>query len=94
MQRGTFIAQQGVEGMRFISGNHWESLPIDSFTLMIQRDTVILYKQKVNDQYFNENLKEELKIIQTGDRILIFNIYGYGIDKKTVFIRPIEFIIM
>ena len=91
--RGAFLAQQGVGGMRFLAGNHWEPIRIDSFSIVVQRDTAIVFKNKVIGQIFDTKLKERMKEIIKGDRIIICNIYGHGPENIPIFIRPIEFII-
>lgn len=91
--RGAFLAQQGVGGMRFIANNHWEPIQIDSFLIVVQSDTVIVLKSKVIGQMFDANLRERMKVVRKGDRIIICNIYGHGPENIPIFIRPIEFII-
>lgn len=93
IKRGEFIAQQGVRGIRFFKGNHWEPIIVDSFSLMILRDTTVILQIKNRGQIFTENVKTELKKLMANDRVIIYSIYSRDYGNKLVFIRPVEFII-
>lgn len=93
ISRGAFLAQEGVGGMRFIGGNHWEGISIDSFSIIVQRDSLVICKSHIIGQFFDYNLKISLSAIQKDDRIVIFRIYSHNYDGTIIFIRPIEFII-
>jgi len=93
IRRGEFLAQQGVGGMRYIAGNHWERIPIDSFCIVIMRDTAAIAQIKNKGQIFTFDSKAQLSKLAVNDRVLIYDIYGRDYDGKTVFIRPIELII-
>jgi hypothetical protein len=93
IKRGEFLAQQGVGGMRFIAGNHWERIPIDSFSIVVLRDTSIILQLKNIGQVFTDNSKNELKKLMASDRVLIYNIHGRDYGNKSVSIRPVELII-
>lgn len=93
IRRGEFLAQQGVGGMRYIAGNHWERIPIDSFSIVIIRDTVVIAQIKNKGQIFTSEAKAQMDKIAVNDRVLIYDIYGRAYGDKTVFVRPIELII-
>ena len=46
IKKGEFLAQQGVVGMRRITIYHWEPVTVDSFYIIILRDTsqIIFFK--------------------------------------------------
>jgi hypothetical protein len=93
MIRGEFLAQQGVIGLRFIKGNHWEPIPIDSFSIVVIRDTAIVMQLKNIGQTFTDYSKAQLKKVMVYDRILIYNIHGRDYGDKPVFLRPVELVI-
>lgn len=93
MSRGSFLVQQGVGGLWHVADDHWERLQIDSFSLLVQRDTTILFNRKNKGNLFEPQLTERMKMILAGDRVLVYNIYGRDVDGKVVLIRPLEFII-
>jgi hypothetical protein len=93
IRRAEFLAQQGVAGMRYSAGNHWERIPIDSFSIIIIRDSVVIAQIKNKGQTFISNTKDQISKLFVNDRILIYNIYGRDYGDKVVFVRPIEFII-
>jgi hypothetical protein len=79
--------------MRFIANNHWEHIPIDSFTIILVRNTITILHKKIVGQLFSENLKAELRSVTTNDKIIIYNIFGRDYGDKIVSIRPLEFTI-
>jgi hypothetical protein len=93
IRRDEFLAQQGVGGMRYIAGNHWEHIPIDSFFIIIIRDTAVIAQIKNKGQIFTPNAKAQLSKLLVNDRVLIYNMYGRDYGDKVVSVRPIEFII-
>lgn len=93
IKRGEFLAQQGIGGMRFIGGNHWERIPIDSFSIVVIRDTAIVIQLSNIGQTFTDYSKAQLKKLMVDDRVLIYNIHGRDYGEKPVFIRPVELII-
>jgi hypothetical protein len=93
IKRGELLAQQGVGGMRYIAGNNWERIPVDSFCIVVMRDTVVLAQIKNKGQNFTSDTKAQLSNLAVNDRVLIYYIYGRDYGDKTVFIRPIELII-
>ncbi len=91
MKRGQFLAQQGVGAQRKITSYHSEPIPVDSFTLLIQRDTSILFLFRNKGNMFAEDLKTKMKSIQRNDRVLIFNIYAHNVDGNVLFLSPLEY---
>jgi hypothetical protein len=89
--RGQFLAQQGVRGLRRLTQSHWESIPIDSFSLLIIRDTSILFQHRNHGNFFDAQLTEALKVLEPNDRVLIFNIYGRDYGDKLVQLPPLEY---
>jgi hypothetical protein len=88
--KGAFLAQQGVGGTRFIADHHWESIPIDSFSIVVLRDTLTILHRRIKGQLFSDDLKTTLKALTTNDKILIYNIYGRDYGDKVVYMRPLE----
>ena len=91
MKRNQFLAAPGVGGLRKISAHHWEPIPVDSFTLIILRDTFTLHLYRNVGNYFEPSLKLLLKDLQTNDKVLIFNIYGRDYGNKKVYLSPLEY---
>lgn len=79
--------------MRYIAGNHWEPMPVDSFCIVIIRDTLAIARIKNKGQFFTSDAKAQMSKLAVKDRVLIYDIYGRDFGGKTVFIRPIELII-
>ena len=91
IKRGQFLAEQGVMGMRKISAHHWEPIPVDSFTLMILRDTSTLHLYRNVGNHFEPSLKLLLKGLKINDNILIFNIHARDYGNKKVYLSPLEY---
>jgi len=93
INREAFLAQQGIAAMRYISGNHWEPIPVDSFSLVIIRNAAVLTRVHNKGQLFTAGTRAQLRHLTSHDKVLIHSIYGRGLDNITVFIKPLEFII-
>ena len=93
MKRGQFLAQQGVVGKIKINSSHWESIPVDSFNLVVIRDTATILNHHNIGNHFDPYLKSELQQLQINDRILIFSIYAHDYTKARVYLSPLEFAI-
>ena len=64
---------------------------VDSFQVLVIRNTVILYKGKNTGGVFSSSLKDVMQTITTNDKILFFDICGTGPDGKNVFLNPLEY---
>jgi|GEM_PF-4407988 len=93
IKRGEFLAQNGIGGMRWIGGNHWERIPIDSFSIIIIRDSVTLVNKKIKGQVFTEDLRQIPTGLTSNDRVIFYGIYAKNYNNQQVLIRPIELII-
>lgn len=91
--RNEFLAQQGVGGMRYIAEGHWEPIPIDSFCILIVRDTTVIARIKNKGQIFTSEAKAHFSKLAVNDRILIYDVYGRDYGDKTVAAVSIELVI-
>jgi len=89
--RGEFLVQMGVSGQRRITQHHWEPIVIDSFTLIVIRDTVVLVQYKNHGDFFEANLRKAMTALKTNDLVLIFNIYGRDVGDKLVQPPPLQY---
>jgi hypothetical protein len=94
IKKGELLAQQGVRGMRLIADNHWESIPVDSFSIIVLRDSVTILSKRNTGAFFTESLKSDLKNLTTNDKIIIYRISARDYGDKQVSIRPLEFTVL
>jgi hypothetical protein len=76
IKKGAFLAQQGISGSWFVGGNHWENCTIESFNLLVLQGDKILSNIHNEGNYFTDETKVALKILEHGDKVLISNIKG------------------
>ncbi|MGQ0739204.1 MAG: hypothetical protein ACT4OJ_09115, partial [Bacteroidota bacterium] len=93
IKRGEFLAQTDIGGIRWIGGNHWERIPIDSFSIIIIRDSVTILNQKIKGQIFTGDLRQKFTELRINDRVIFYGIYASNYNNQQVFIRPVELII-
>ena len=91
MTRGQFLAQEGVGGRRRMTQDHWEPIVIESFSLIIIRDTVILVQYKNHGNFFEANLRKAMTALKPRDLVLIFNIYARDYGDKIVQPPPLQY---
>jgi hypothetical protein len=93
VKRGEFLVQQGIGGFKYISENHWSPIIIDSFSILVMRDAVVIEQIKNASQAFSANTLARLSKIAVDDRVLIYNICGKDYGNEIIFLRPIELVI-
>jgi hypothetical protein len=93
VHKNAFLAQSGVGASNKMNEQHWEHLSVDSFKLIVMRDSSIILNYRNIGNIFEIKLKEGLKTIQVGDRILIYDIWTKLHKGKEVLLQPLEYII-
>lgn len=88
----TFIAQQGVNAERYIAGNHWEPITVDSFHVIILRDNSTLFTAQNKGNRFSPYVMKGIADTKPGDRILIFNVWATDLGNKKISLQPLEFL--
>jgi hypothetical protein len=91
MKRGQFLVQQGVAGKIRINSTHWEPIPVDSFALVVIRDTTVILNHHNIGNHFDSHLISELQKLNINDRVLIFSIYAHDYTKTKIYLAPLEF---
>ncbi len=91
VRRGFFLAQEGVGAMRKITAEHWEHITVDSFSVIIKRDISVAYQYKNKGNLFEEGLQTIFKDLRVNDIVLIFNINATDLDRKSVYLSPLEY---
>jgi hypothetical protein len=87
----TFSMQRGLVAERFVSGNHWYPILVDSFKVIHIRRDDILFQYSNKGSYFDSILVSHFKGLMSGDRILIYDIRATDVGNKKVFLHPLEF---
>ncbi|HEY4876753.1 MAG TPA: hypothetical protein VIH86_14335 [Puia sp.] len=85
-----FQNQDHINADRFCSGINRET-SIDSFYVMIIRDTTIIFKFKNIGQMFKNDLKNVIKTVEVYDKILFYDIWGTDYDGTKIFLNPLEY---
>jgi hypothetical protein len=93
VNRGAFLAQQGVGGSMKINDHHWIFITVTGFQLTVLRDSVQLCTYKNTGNLFEPSLRTKLNELRTGDRVLIFDIWAVANSNHTVFLQPLEYIL-
>jgi hypothetical protein len=93
VNRGAFLAQEGVGGQMKMTEHHWIFVTVKTFQIIAWRDSLQLFTYKNIGNVFEASLKTKLKELQIGDRILIFDIWAAADSEKTVFLQPLEYIL-
>ncbi|WP_153800782.1 hypothetical protein [Foetidibacter luteolus] len=88
-----FQNQNHINADRFCSGIKRETR-IDSFQVMIIRDTTLIFKCKNISQAFNADFKNFIKSVELNDKILFYSIWGTDYDGAKVYLNPLEYRIM
>ena len=91
VKRGFFLAQQGVGAMRKITMEHWEHITVDSFSVIIKRDTSVIYQYRNKGNLFEKDLQAIFKNLRNNDTVLIFDINATDLDRKHIYISPLEY---
>jgi hypothetical protein len=87
-----FQVQQGVGAERFVGGNEWQTIRVDSFRVTILRgDSTILNYFNIGNT-FTELLKTYFGKITAGDRVLIYDIWALDYGQKKVYLPPLEYL--
>jgi hypothetical protein len=92
IKKGFLMAQQGVSASILITSyGHKENIQIDSFTVVIFRNTNIVFNNNNIGAIFEHLTKTAFESLQAGDKITITNIKATTITSTTLSLRPIEF---
>jgi hypothetical protein len=93
VDRGAFLAQQGVGGRMKVNEHHWASITVTTFQLTAFRDSLQLFTCKNTGNVFEASLKKKLDELHSGDRVFIFDIWALADSEHTVFLQPLEYIL-
>lgn len=88
-----FQNQDEINADRICSGLRRET-QIDSFQVLIIRDSCIIFNSKNIGKIFDRNLKNFIKKVELGDKVLFFNIWGTDYDGTKVYLNPLEYILI
>ena len=86
-----FKAQERGAGFIRISHCHWEPVSVNRFSLMVLRDTPIVFRYNNRGGKFDNALKSGFQKIQSHDSVLFFDIYAKLADGKEAILNPLEF---
>ena len=56
IKRGAFLAQPGVGAYQKITEGHWQRISVDSFTLLVFRDSTTMFSFKNKGNLFTKDL--------------------------------------
>jgi hypothetical protein len=82
--------QDRINADRFCEGIR-RTTQVDSFSIIIIRDSTIIFRSQNIGNLFDNNFKKQIEKIQINDKMLLFNIWGTDYDGKKVFLDPLEF---
>lgn len=85
-----FQNQDQINADRFCSGVKRETR-IDSFQVLIMRDTTIIFKIKNVSQRFNGDFKNFIKSVEVKDKIIFYDIWGTDYDGAKIYLDPLEY---
>lgn len=91
VQKGEFKLQEGVIAFSKINVSHWEPIVVNSFLLIILRDTSVVFQYKNNGNKFENAIRSAFHNLQGNDSILIFSIRARLANGEIVFLNPLEF---
>lgn len=86
-----FTAQEGVTAYIRINTSHWEPTILNSFSIIVLRDSSVVFQHKNDGKRFNSRVKAAFQELQSNDTVLIFNIQTQLPDGKTMILDPLEF---
>lgn len=89
---GLFRAQQGVSAAHYINNNHWEQSRIDSFTVAIFRDSLLVFFHRNKGNIWGPELVSEMKNMKIKDRVIIFDIWATWPGLPQSLLQPLEYI--
>ena len=90
VQKKIFCAQEGIIAFIKISLSHWEPIVVNSFSVLILRDSSVVFQYKNTGNKFESSLRSAFQNLQSNDSILIYSIDTRLADKKTIFLNPLE----
>lgn len=91
IQYKEFKAQQGITAFIRINASHWEPISINKFSLIVLRDTSIVFKYDNRGGKFEDSVKSALQKVQSNDSILFFRIYAKLPNGSDILLNPLEF---
>jgi hypothetical protein len=92
ISKGSLLAQGGVGAEFYIAGSHWEPCTIESFTVVILREGVVIANIQNKGNAFTAETKIVLRQVQAGDKLLISDIKGCS-DRGAGELKGLEFMI-
>jgi hypothetical protein len=87
-----FQVQQGVGAERYLGGNHWEPISVDSFRISVLRGDSVVMSTSNKGRDFTQQVRAVLASLSIGDRVLIFDIWASDFDKRKVYLSPLEYV--
>lgn len=81
--------QEGVIAFSKINVSHWEPIVVNSFLLIILRDTSVVFQYKNNGNKFENAIRSAFHNLQGNDSILIFSIRARLANGEIVFLSPL-----
>jgi len=93
ISKSDIAVQSGVGAEFRVTEDHWERMTVLNFKLCIYRDSVFLSPLKNHSNIFNSEIKNALKELRSGDKVLVFDIYASGPDGKERLLNPLQYII-
>ena len=85
-----FQNQDRLNADRFCSGIRRETI-IDSFNILIIRDTSIVFRSKNIGPVFNSNFMAFTKKLVPNDKVVFYSIWGTDYDATKVYLDPLEY---
>ncbi|MDB5209789.1 MAG: hypothetical protein JWQ30_616 [Sediminibacterium sp.] len=76
--------------MQRVSLSHAERINVDSFSVLITRNDNSIYNFRNKGAYFEKSVHDMLERLQLGDKVLFFDIYATGLNKKIILLSPLE----
>jgi len=71
---------------------HAEPITVDSFNVLVMRDTSIIISRKNKGAAFAKELKQLFDDLKVGDKVLAYDIYA-TMTKQKILINPLEYLI-
>lgn len=91
VQKKVFSEQEGIIAYIKVSPTHWEPIVVNSFSVLILRDSSVVFQNKNTGNKFETSIRAVFQNLQSNDSVLIYSIDTRLADKKTMFLNPLEF---
>jgi hypothetical protein len=87
------IGSAGMSGRFKVTDDHWEAARVDSFSVMILRDTAIIFRFRNVGMLFQKELKSAFQSLIPQDRVLFYRIYATDPYLRNRLLDPLEYVI-